>query len=154
MNKFFLLIISGLLLHIIPCSGSPVLLLQNGSIEFEQSIQIIEQSEISIDDKNGIPEGFNAIESTGIIVKENKRLVAALLTVTLGMLGVHRIYLGSKPWIPLVYLLTFGGGFFILPLIDLIAILTAPDIDKYLDNPRVFMWIDPEGKANKTEGAE
>jgi hypothetical protein len=146
MNKFFLLIISGLLLHIIPCSGSPLLLLQTGLVDFQQSIQIIDQSGISIDEKSGIPEGFNAIESTGIIVKENKRLVAALLTLTLGMLGVHRIYMGSKPWIPLVYLLTFGGGFFILPLIDLIAILTTPDIDKYLDNPRVFMWIEPEEK--------
>jgi TM2 domain-containing membrane protein YozV len=95
----------------------------------------------------GLPEGFNTTESTGFLLKENKRLVAALLTLSLGMLGVHRLYLGSKPWIPLVYLLTFGGGFFILPLIDLIAILTAPDIDKYLNNPRVFMWIEPNDKT-------
>jgi hypothetical protein len=45
---------------------------------------------------------------------ENKKVTAAILTLTLGMLGVHRIYLGTAPYIPAVYLFTFGGGFFIL----------------------------------------
>ena len=44
---------------------------------------------------------------------ENKKVTAAILTLTLGMLGVHRIYLGTAPYIPAVYLFTFGGGFFI-----------------------------------------
>ena len=77
-------------------------------------------------------------------IRENRKLTAVLLTVTLGMLGVHRLYLGTKPWVPAVYLLTFGGGFFILPLIDLIAILSNKDLGKFENNSRIFMWINPD----------
>ncbi len=74
-------------------------------------------------------------------IRENPRVVAAVLAVTLGMLGVHRLYLGTKPWVPLAYLLTFGGGFFVLPLIDLVAILTTRDLDAFRNNPGIFMWL-------------
>lgn len=147
MTRIFLLLIAGLLLHFKPCNGSPAYLFEFPETALEQSNNISFSNNLLASDGMGLPEGFNATESTGFLLKENKRLVAALLTLSLGMLGVHRLYLGSKPWIPLVYLLTFGGGFFILPLIDLIAILTAPDIDKYLNNPRVFMWIEPNDKT-------
>lgn len=71
---------------------------------------------------------------------ENKKVTAAILTLTLGMLGVHRIYLGTAPYIPAVYLFTFGGGFFILPLIDLVMILSTNDISKFENNNKLLMW--------------
>jgi TM2 domain-containing membrane protein YozV len=71
---------------------------------------------------------------------ENKKVTAAILTLTLGMLGVHRIYLGTAPYIPAVYLFTFGGGFFVLPIIDLVMILTTNDITKFENNNKVLMW--------------
>lgn len=71
---------------------------------------------------------------------ENKKVTAAILTLTLGMLGVHRIYLGTAPYIPAVYLFTFGGGFFILPIIDLVMILTTNDISKFENNNKLLMW--------------
>ena len=71
---------------------------------------------------------------------ENKKVTAAVLTLTLGMLGVHRIYLGTAPYIPAVYLFTFGGGFFILPIIDLVMILTTNDISKFENNNKLLMW--------------
>jgi TM2 domain-containing membrane protein YozV len=71
---------------------------------------------------------------------ENKKVTAAIFALTLGMLGVHRIYLGTAPYIPAVYLFTFGGGFFILPLIDLVMILSAKDIGKFENNNRLLMW--------------
>jgi TM2 domain-containing membrane protein YozV len=73
--------------------------------------------------------------------QENRRFTAAMLTFALGMLGVHRLYLGTKPWIPAVYLFTFGGGFLILPLIDLGVILFCKDLSKYEHNDKVLMWI-------------
>lgn len=73
--------------------------------------------------------------------QENRRLTAAMLTFALGMLGVHRLYLGTKPWIPAVYLFTFGGGFLILPLIDLGVILFCKDLSKYENNDKVLMWV-------------
>ena len=71
---------------------------------------------------------------------ENKKVTAAILTLTLGMLGVHRIYLGTAPYIPAVYLFTFGGGFFVLPIIDLVMILTTNDIAKFENNNKILMW--------------
>ena len=71
---------------------------------------------------------------------ENKKVTAAVLTLTLGMLGVHRIYLGTAPYIPAVYLFTFGGGFFILPLIDLVVILSSKDMTRFENNNKVLMW--------------
>lgn len=71
---------------------------------------------------------------------ENKKVTAAILTLTLGMLGVHRIYLGTAPYIPAVYLFTFGGGFFVLPIIDLVMILSTKDISKFENNNKLLMW--------------
>ena len=75
---------------------------------------------------------------------ENKKLTAVLLAVALGTFGVHRLYLGTKPIVPVVYTLTLGGGFGILPLTDIIAILATPDISRFENNNQVIMWINPE----------
>jgi TM2 domain-containing membrane protein YozV len=71
---------------------------------------------------------------------ENKKLVATGLAITLGVFGVHRLYLGTHEKVPVIYTLTLGGGFFLLPAIDIISILTTKDISKYENNPRIFMW--------------
>ncbi|TND10342.1 MAG: hypothetical protein FD123_590 [Bacteroidetes bacterium] len=80
----------------------------------------------------------------GKIKTENRKLVAALLAVPpFGMLGLHRIYLGTKPYIPIVYLVTLGGGLGILPLIDLAVILLSEkeQLETFRDNPKIFMWM-------------
>jgi len=73
-------------------------------------------------------------------VKENKRAVAAALAILLGPFGGHRLYLGTKSTVPIVYAATLGGGFFILPLIDLGFILFTKDLSRFQDQERVFMW--------------
>lgn len=76
--------------------------------------------------------------------KENKRFLAAVLAFPFpfGMLGLHRIYLGTKPFMPFVYIGTIGGCFFILPFIDFFTILLSDDqtFKEYENNPKVFMW--------------
>ncbi len=71
--------------------------------------------------------------------KENSRLVSALLAVTLGPFGAHRLYLGTVPKVPIIYGVTFGG-FGVLVLIDLGHLLFTRDLTPYRDNDRVFMW--------------
>lgn len=75
---------------------------------------------------------------------ENQRLIAAILAFPFpfGITGLHRIYLGTSPWVPVVYFATLGG-FGILPLTDFIAIVSASDADfkTYLNNGNVFMWV-------------
>jgi hypothetical protein len=74
-----------------------------------------------------------------------KRWLAAVLTVAVGPFGGHRVYLGTKPKVPLLYSVTFGG-FGVLVLIDLGHVLFTPDLGPYRENGHVFMWRRPEGR--------
>jgi TM2 domain-containing membrane protein YozV len=74
---------------------------------------------------------------------KRKRVISAMLAFPFpfGFMGAHRVMLGCKPWIPVVYVATFGGCFGLLPLIDFIAIVGSKDIEQYENNPHVFMWL-------------
>ena len=75
------------------------------------------------------------------VEKKNKsKLIASLLALTLGPFGVHRLYLGTAPKVPIAYTLTLGGGFFILPLIDVFYIILSRDPNDIEDNNHVFIW--------------
>lgn len=74
--------------------------------------------------------------------KERVRLTAAILCITLGPFGVHRLYLGTKTTVPVFYTLTLGGGLGILPVADLFLIVFSKDLERYKDNPNVFMWTE------------
>jgi hypothetical protein len=76
-------------------------------------------------------------------IKENKKLMALAINLSLGMLGAHRLYLGTKPHVPVFYLLTFGGVFFILPIIDFFVLTFSKDITPYLHNDKIIMWLKP-----------
>lgn len=75
--------------------------------------------------------------------KLNKRITAAVLAFPFpfGIVGLHRIYLGTKPYVPVAYIASLGGVFGILPLIDFFAITFDKDFDHYRDNGKVFMWV-------------
>jgi hypothetical protein len=68
-------------------------------------------------------------------------ILAIVLNVFLGAIAIHRVYLGGTPLLILGYFITFGGIFFIVPLIDLIVlIINYNDISKYVNNNKFFMW--------------
>lgn len=73
--------------------------------------------------------------------KEKDAVVAIVLDFFLGGLGIHRFYLGTETLTGLGYILTCGGIFGIVPLIDFVVlIIDNQDISPYIDNPRFFMW--------------
>jgi TM2 domain-containing membrane protein YozV len=74
---------------------------------------------------------------------ENPRLVAIALDLSLGLLGVHRLYLGTSVKVPVIYTLTCGGGC-VLWLVDLGLLVFTKDITPYMDNPNLFMWTGKE----------
>jgi TM2 domain-containing membrane protein YozV len=74
--------------------------------------------------------------------KENTKLIAALLALTLGPFGVHRMYLGTELRVPVFYTLTLGGGLGILPLIDFFYIILSKDEGVLNENGNIFMWGD------------
>jgi TM2 domain-containing membrane protein YozV len=72
---------------------------------------------------------------------EKDAVVAIVLDFFLGGLGIHRFYLGTKTMTGLGYILTCGGIFGVVPLIDFIVlIIDNDDISPYIDNPKFFMW--------------
>lgn len=79
---------------------------------------------------------------------QRKRAIASALAfpVPFGFLGAHRIYLGTKPYVPVVYVGTLGGCVGILPLIDFVTLIANKDISRFQQNPRIFMWVDNEAK--------
>lgn len=70
-----------------------------------------------------------------------KRMTAALLTITMGPLGAHRLYLGCPPHVPVAYVATVGGGVGLIPMLDLFAILFTRNFSKLENNKQVFMWM-------------
>lgn len=79
-----------------------------------------------------------------IVFLENKKGQtkgkAILMAILTGPIGGHRIYLGTTPFVPIVYALTLGGGMGLLPAIDLVVILLSKDLNNYENNPNIFMW--------------
>jgi len=90
---------------------------------------------------NYVISGDNTKVADNSFKPKFKRLKAALLALFLGHFGVHRIYLGTSPNVPIVYSLTLGGGLGLLPLADFIFILTTKDLEAFAENDKVFMWL-------------
>ena len=84
------------------------------------------------------------VEKTKIRYFTKKRFIAIALVVLTGPLGGHRLYLGTHPVVPLFYALTLGGGFVVLPVIDLITIIFTKDLSKFENNERVIMWLNAD----------
>jgi TM2 domain-containing membrane protein YozV len=83
----------------------------------------------------------SSIPSPLVASKEKDAVVAIVLDFFLGGLGIHRFYLGTKTMTGLGYILTCGGIFGVVPLIDFIVlIIDNDDISPYIDNPKFFMW--------------
>ena len=104
----------------------------------------IELYRINNDSCQYIPVIFQQIQENLSVWQAGKKGIALILAFPFpfGMLGLHRIYLGTKPYMPFAYIGTLGGCFGILPLIDFISILTADDeaLKRFENNPKVFMW--------------
>lgn len=75
--------------------------------------------------------------------RTNKKITAAILAFPFpfGIVGLHRIYLGTAPYVPVVYIASLGGVFGILPFIDFCIIALDKDIERYKENKKVFMWV-------------
>ena len=83
--------------------------------------------------------GMSAITSDEVEGKDP--LVAILLDILVGPLGVHRFYLGTETLTGIGYILTCGGIFGLVPFVDLIVLaINYDDISPYVDNPKFFMW--------------
>lgn len=92
---------------------------------------------------------FNAVSmsatnaSTAIAADGKDPVIALALDFFFGYLGIHRFYLGTEVLSGLLYPITCGGIFGIVPLIDLVMlIINYDDISPFVNNPSFFMWKD------------
>jgi TM2 domain-containing membrane protein YozV len=78
---------------------------------------------------------------TTVMAAQKDAVVAIVLDFFLGGLGIHRFYLGTETMTGIGYILTCGGIFGIVPLVDFVVlIIDNKDISKYVNNPKFFMW--------------
>ena len=81
------------------------------------------------------------VPSVALASQEKDAIVAIVLDFFLGGLGIHRLYLGTETLTWVGYILTCGGIFGIVPLVDFVVlIIDNQDISPYINNPRFFMW--------------
>lgn len=79
--------------------------------------------------------------ATTMAAANKDAVVAILLDFFLGGFGVHRFYLGTEVMTGIGYIITCGGIFGIVPLVDFIVlIINMNDISPYINNPKFFMW--------------
>jgi TM2 domain-containing membrane protein YozV len=83
-----------------------------------------------------------AISSAPLAAAAGKdAIVAIVLDIFLGEFGIHRFYLGTEVMTGIGYIITCGGIFGIVPLIDFVVlVIDNKDISKYINNPKFFMW--------------
>lgn len=79
------------------------------------------------------------------IIKGKTKGEALLWWLLGGVVGLHRIYLGTSPVVPVFYALTLGGGMGVLFVSDLIAILVTKDINRFANNKNILMWVVEDG---------
>ncbi len=80
--------------------------------------------------------------STALAGAQKDAIVAIALDFFLGGFGVHRFYLGTEVLTGVGYILTCGGIFGIVPLVDFVVlIIDNKDISPYVNNPKFFMWM-------------
>jgi len=71
-------------------------------------------------------------------------VVALVLNFFLGFFGVHRHYLGTRPWMWAFYTFTVGGIFGIIPFVDFIVqivdLVDGGGASRFAGNTKFIAW--------------
>lgn len=84
-----------------------------------------------------------AVPAAASISAGSSPVVSFILCTFLGGFGVHRHYMGTRPFMWAVYTFTFGGLFGIVPFVDWVFLLIGvveDNIGQYCGNTKFFMW--------------
>ena len=69
---------------------------------------------------------------------------AIILNFFLGGFGVHRHYMGTRPWMWAIYTFTLCGFFGVVPFVDFIVMIVAlvedGSVGRYCGDTRFIMW--------------
>jgi TM2 domain-containing membrane protein YozV len=148
-HKSLLLFMRKLILFFLCCVFSITTSVKGKSVDISTYVSIKGSTAVLSEIKNPVVRfQFAVSDSLQINMQDTMRhqkhrFVAALLAFPLGIFGLHRMYLGSSKAVPLVYIVTLGGAFGILPFIDFVMIILSKDKDfhaTYTGNHHLFMW--------------
>jgi hypothetical protein len=100
-----------------------------------------DSTDVFLNDTNRI-QAFSGTSYLQLLNKRVKRRIAAGLAFPFpfGITGLHRVYLGTSPHVPVVYMATLGGALGILPFIDFCLLIHTSNVDAYSNRNRVFIW--------------
>lgn len=142
--KFSCLLVFGLLLSCFSAAASGIRVNKPDTVLAADTIMVPDSLANTFTAENLYIIDPTSPDSANPSKYKTKKRIAAILSFPFpfGLLGLHRVFLGTKPYIPFVYIGTLGGCFLILPIIDFVAILSANEetFKKYENNPKVFMW--------------
>lgn len=115
----------------------------NSAISQQDSVQISAAHSLTfisnIDSLQIATPHSNGNQDQKFEYRKSKRFTAALLCLTLGPFGMHRLYLGTSPNVAAAYSVTLGG-IGLVPVIDLLLITFSKDLERFKNNDRVIMW--------------
>lgn len=101
---------------------------------------LFENSKVVLTGISGAADLLMPLKADAAMAEKNV-WIAVVLDFFLGGLAIHRVYLGGTPVLILGYLITFGGIFGLVPLVDLVVLIVEnQDISKYVGSNKFFMW--------------
>ncbi len=133
-------IVKLILIAIITCSLTPAIA-GNYHVDDKAIDQLFATANVIALSDTGAEVPTIASANSSVVTGDRDPLVAIILDLVVGPLGIHRFYLGTETITGIGYILTCGGIFGIVPLVDLIVLaINYDDISMYIDNPAFFMW--------------
>jgi TM2 domain-containing membrane protein YozV len=110
----------------------------------DAAIEAVFENSIAVNSMEFNPlVNVTAMKSPDVAYNSPQPVVAWLLCWVLGGLAIHRVYMGSEAKLVLLYFITCGGIFGVLPFVDWILLLIGvieDDISKYVNNNKFVMW--------------
>ena len=108
----------------------------------DSAIDALIEASVEVSPLELMPEA--AVPAAASLVSGSPSPVASFLLCTiLGGFGVHRHYMGTRPWMWAIYVFTGFGIFGIVPLVDWVMLLIGlvdDNIGQYCGNTRFIMW--------------
>ena len=108
----------------------------------DSAIDALIEASVEVSPLELMPEA--AVPAAASLASGSPSPVASFLLCTfLGGFGVHRHYMGTRPWMWAIYVFTGFGIFGIVPLVDWVMLLIGlvdDNLGQYCGNTRFIMW--------------
>jgi len=123
-----------------------------GEILPSADLQILQSENVNPDRLAVNVSSLGLLQVQGDSIKKKSKVLAAIFAFPypFGMLGLHRIYLGANPVIPILYIVTLGGFVGILPFVDMMVIILSEDTKPFVKNSKILMWYRKDKKVKAT----